>query len=272
MASIQIMTSSSIFTSPFHDASRDPEAFGSHTSCQGPPAEPHVSPVVKFRRHIASTFATKPSKRNMDFLKSEPFVPDILSLPFVAEEKSRPADGCSTFPGERKTTKPPATCNIFEPFEPFDTNIVMLDFIPDDVRKQRQPNWKLRPLSSRPSLAVTRQSASAIDLLGDDTSTPGSTFTITRSRIAAVSSKCVPHGVGQPGQNAVSVPADAADAAPPTNRRHCRCDYLSKNCRCQSERLRNSMLRGLEARDGENECSMGNGDSDSDGDYVTSHD
>lgn len=260
------MTSSSIFSSPFHDASRDPEAFGSYTSCQGPPAEPHVSPVAKFRRQIASTFTTKPSKRNMDFLKSEPFVPDILSLPFVAEEELRPADGCSAFPGERKTTKPPSTCNIVEPFEPFDTNIVMLDFIHDDARKQRQPNRKLRRLSSRPTLAGTEQSASAIDLLRDDTSTHGSTFNITRPTNTAVASNCPPHDVGQPGQNAVNVHTDAPDAAPPTNRGHCRCAYPCQDCRRQSERLCNNFLMGLEARDGETKCSMGSGDSDGDGD------
>lgn len=239
------MTSSSIFSSPFHPASHDPEAFGSYTSCQGPPAKPHVSPVTKFRRHIASTFAHKRTKRRRDFLRSEPFVPDILNLPFVAEEKSARVRACSASSRVRNPTEPPCR-KAFEPLEPFDTDIVMLDFVLEDLLNLRQPNRKLRRIVHSTPLTETGQSASTTHLLGDDVSTPTMTSTIDRPATAAGEEKSVHMVQDSLGLEAISVHEDAPNAAslPGSTVSTPPCAGIST---CQGKRLPDSVLQGSEA-------------------------
>ena len=225
MAFIHTMTASSVIPSPFRDPANQPDAFGSHTSCQGPPAKPHTSPLAKFRKHIASTFAPSDPTMSTQLSNPEPFDPNIVDLSFVPERSSS-ARACSAPPAACKVSKHPATSDTGE------------RVVADDFRKQPKPNREARRPSSRASMAHTSRCASTTNLLGDD---------MRRSRPATAGGDdgCPPNGAGQPGGKGCQCPCGCAKCRF-ANTKLCRCACSCNNCRCQSKKLSNKILRMLE--------------------------
>jgi hypothetical protein len=251
MASTQTMTSCSMFTSPFHDPSNDPKAFGSYTSCQGPPANLNTSPVAKIRKHIASTFTPKCSKANSEFLKSKPFDSDILILDFIPEAnppkpakpaKPAPERAISAPPAARKTYKPPVTSNVLDPFAPFDENIVSISFITDDLPKQPKPNRKLRHFSSRATIADTSPSTSTSHLLEDEMSTRTLSPINGRPTTAGGDDGPPPTVAGRLGKKACRCSCGCLECHRATTKL-CRCVCTCKDCHCRTRNLPQRILR-----------------------------
>ena len=153
MASTQTMTHTSIFSNPFHDPSNNPEALGSYTGCQGPPAKHHTSAVAKFRKQIASALSTRPSNQNLDIVEFEPFDTEIVILDFVPEDNSKPATGIFAPAEAGKTSPPPVASDTLERLGPFDIDIVIMDYVESDERKQPDPSREIRRISSRATIA-----------------------------------------------------------------------------------------------------------------------
>ena len=243
MSSTQTVSSTSIFRSPFHDPSSNPDAFGSYTSCQGPSPKPQTSPVAKFRKHIASTFAPRPT-HSIDFLTLEPFDPDIVSLPFVPEDKSASAGACSVPPSGHHSSNTPASSTNVEPFGAFGTNIIMPS-VSDDVHEQHMSSRNLRRLSSRATLADIDRSASATYFPDGDFSTRTQTSINRRPTTAAGAGGCRTYHAGLSGTKDCRCPYSYAEYRF-ANMKLCKCACSSKNCRCKSNKLPNKILRILE--------------------------
>jgi hypothetical protein len=242
MAATQTMISSSIFQSPFRDPTNDPEAFGSYTSCQGPSAKPQTSPVAKFRKHLASAFASRHVKNSNDFLTSEPVDPNIISLPFLQEETPISVRACSAPPKEDKFRDFPSTSDSLEPFGAFGTNLIM-SFIEEDVHKQDKPNQKLRHFSSRATLAGEDPSASSTHLLEDGVSTRPSTPNYSRPTTAAgVDGGHSLHRTGQTGASGCQCPYSGANDHF-CNAKLCKCACSCQNYHCKSRTLPKKILR-----------------------------
>jgi hypothetical protein len=244
MAFAQTVTSSSIFSSPFHDPSNDPEAFGSYTSCQGPPAQLNASPVAKLRRHVASALAPKHPKQNTISLKTRPFDTEIVILDFVPESKPSTTRASSAPPARRNTSKRPATSHSLD-FGPFDANIVMLPFIADDVHNEPIHNRKVRRISSRATVASTSWSAAATQSPADDMTTRTMTPYNSRPTTAAGDGGQPPHGAGQPGAKGCQCPCRCAKYHF-ANIELCKCACSCKNCHCKGRKAPNKILRMLE--------------------------
>lgn len=237
MAAMQTMTSNSFFSSPFHEPPNNPEALGSYTSCEGPPARPRTSPVAKIRKQIASTFAPKDPKDYAVFLDSKPFESDILIFDFVPETKSPPKRARSAPPPpERKTPEPRVTSNILEPCAPLEPNIVSIPFVPETFTKQPKSDRKLRHFSSCAAIADAGPSASTMHLVEDDMSTQYTTPTNSRPGTAA---------------GADAAQSEAKDSDCPcgclecqfATTNLCKCTCTCKDCHCRSRNLSKRILK-----------------------------
>jgi hypothetical protein len=248
------MISSSLFSSPFHDSSNDPEAFGSFTSCQGPPAKPHTSPVAKFRRQIASAFSPKRTKYNLESWKSEPFDTEIVILDFVPEKRSTAERASSAPPAALNLPGPPTPPDGSDHFGPFDTDIVIMDFIADDTPKRAEPSQKLRHFSSRATIAdpsrcasQTSHTSSTACLLEDSLSFRTMTPDSFRPTTAGGGSEDPLKRTGEPEARGCQcrcgwVQCRFASVS------LCRCSCSCKDCRCKARKRSNKFLRMLESR------------------------
>jgi hypothetical protein len=242
MSATQTMTSSSMFSSPFHNAPSDPEALGSYTSCEGPAAKPQTSPVAKIRKHFTSTFSGKDSKGTTDFLKSKPFDSDIVILDFVPEVKSASSRAGSKSPPCGNTPEPPVNTNHFAPF---DSNIVSVPFITEDPFKQRRPDRKLRHFSSRATIAGTIPSESTSHLMQDDMSARTVTSASRRpSTAGGISPR--PVGAGVPSRDC-QCPCGCPECYSATAK-NCKCACSCKDCYCRSRNLSQRLIRRWQAR------------------------
>jgi hypothetical protein len=235
MLSTQTMTSTSIFTSPFHELPNGPEALGSYTTCEGPPPKPQTSPVAKIRKHIISAFAPKYPLHSADFLKPEP---NIVSLPFVAEDPPTPTRAGSPGPAWHRSPKRPTTPHKLEPLEAFDSDN-MMQISADDIPKQPKPSRRLRHFSSRTTIADMGGAASTT-LLRDDMIISTLTPIHSRPNTAAGDLGSLPNNEGPRGCPCSFAKCRCANA------KLCKCACSCKNCHCKGKKPPNRFLRILE--------------------------
>jgi hypothetical protein len=254
MLSTQTATSSSIFSSPFHIPSDDPEGLGSYTSCQGPPAKPHTSPAAKVRRQIAAVLTFVEPKNSANVPLPDPFNPEIVTVDFLPDEQliskrssSLPRTACDE-------SNPAAFDAVFESIASFDPLIANIPFVEDDIFQDCKPKRKLRHFNSRATIACTGQSvqgstraSSTVPLLDDDTSTRSATPTIERPATATGDNEDYPPGGSrQPGARGCRCPCGCAKCQF-ANTNLCRCACSCKNCRCNNRKKSNKFMRILEA-------------------------
>ena len=241
MSSAQTMTSISVFQSPFRDPTNDPEALGSYTSCEGPPAQGQTSPVAKIRKHIASTFAPKPPTHTTDFLKPEP---DLVSLEWVSEEESFCARARSAPPTRQNSSDMHAAPSSLDPVNASDT-MNMKNPMAEDVPKQPKPSRKLRHFSSRATIADAGRAVFGSQVSEASMSIRPSTPTQTRPTTAGGDGGLFPIGDGQPGTKGCHCPCKCVKCRY-ANTKLCKCTCSCKNCQCKSRKLPNKILRILE--------------------------
>lgn len=199
----------SIFSSPFQVAPSDPDAFGSHTSCQGPSSRPHSSSVAKLKRHLAASFNLIGPQQSTGLVPSEePVERDILTIPFVLEPRAKTANTPSKTPVACKFLEHPGTWNTLGPFGSFDFDILIMPFIAtgdgvEQVEFDRKPD--LLP-SSAAAIAKPSSSTWPNNLLKDDTSTRAVISNKRRSSSSAVDGGCPLAGGGNLGFNACQSP------------------------------------------------------------------
>jgi hypothetical protein len=264
MLSTQTMASTSFFSDPFHNPRNDPRALGSYTTCEGPATKPQTSPVAKIRKQIISAFAPKHPLHSTDFLKPEP---QIVSLPFVAEDSTPPTRACSPTPACNRNSKRPASSNKLEPLGAFDSNN-MMQTVADDILKQPKPSRKLRHFSSRTTIADMGGAAST-SLLRDDTIVPTLTPIHSRPSTAAGDFGYLPRNEGSHGTSGHQCPCSCAKCRCATAKL-CKCACSCKNCHCKGRKAPNRFLRILEdhgfgrkrtsnidAESGEKKCGKG---------------
>jgi hypothetical protein len=234
------MASNSFFTDPFHIPPNDPHALGSYTSCEGPATKPQTSPAAKIRKQIISAFAPKHPIHSTDFLKPEP---QIVSLPFVAEDPPAPTRSSSPTPAWHRSPKRPATSNKLEPLGAFDSDN-MMQTVADDILKQAKPCRNLRHFSSRTTIADMGGAAST-SLLRDDTTVPTLTPIHSRPSTAACDLGYLPRNEGPRGTSGHQCPCSCAECRCATAKL-CKCACSCKNCHCKGKKVPNRFLRILE--------------------------
>lgn len=250
------MTSNSAFSNPFHTPSNDPETMGSYTSCQGPPARNHASPVAKLGRQIASALTSKPAKHNTDTWKPEPFDTEVVILDFVAEKKPKTRTASPAPPSADKIPKPSATPSNLEPLWPFDTNVVIIDFVEDGERKQSNSDKGLRHISSQATLADPSRSAhsssppsSTENLLENITSIRTSTpyESLPATATAGDGGEYSQRDVGRSLMKGCQCHCGCAQYRV-TNAKLNRCSCSCKNCRGKHRKLPKKFLKVLQSR------------------------
>ncbi len=240
MSSAQTTTSVGIFQSPFREATNDPEAFGSYTSCEGPPAKGQSSPVAKIRKHIASTFAPKPPTHTTDFLRPEP---DLVNLEWVPEEEPFRARSRSVPPARQHISDMHAGPGILDPVNATDTMNVKHPVA--EMPKQPKPSRKLRHFSSRATIAEAGRAVFGSQISEASMSIRPPTPTQTRPTTAGGDGGFFPAGDGQPGTKGCHCPCKCVKCRY-ANTRLCKCACSCKNCQCKSRKLPNRILRILE--------------------------
>lgn len=241
MSSAQTMTSISIFQSPFRDPTNDPEAFGSYTSCEGPPAKGQTSPVAKIRKHIASTFAPKPPTDTTDYLKPEP---DLVSLEWVPEEEPFRARGRSAPPARQNNADMCDRPGGLDSTNALDT-INVKNPIAEDIPKQPKPSRKLRHFSSRVTIADIDRAVFGSQIPEASASIRPLTPTQTRPTTAGGDSGIFPTGDDQLGTKGCHCPCRCVKCRY-ANTKLCKCACSCKSCQCKSRKLPNKILRILE--------------------------
>lgn len=270
MASTQIIASTSIFSNPFCDSYNDPEAFGSYTTCQGPPPKPRTSPVVKLRKHIASALTPTIPQHNTNSFRYELFEPDIVSLDFVPEARPITARTGSPPPAARKISRGSLRSNNYMfpertsslKMDPFDHDIVTLPFVPEDTYTTTRANLtssaassiskssgasenpirKLRHLPSRATIANARSSSVATDLLEDNMSNHIPTTKRSRQATATGGGLLHPDGAGQLSAKGCRCQCDCEKCRSGSTNL-CQCACYCESCRCKSRKLPNRLLR-----------------------------
>lgn len=235
MSSAQTMTSIGIFQSPFRDPTNDPEALGSYTSCEGPPARGQTSPVAKIRKHIASTFGPKPPTHTTDFLKPEP---DLVSLEWVSEENLFGARARSTPPPRQNSSDMHAAPSSLDP-------VNVKNPMAEDVPRQPKPSRKLRHFSSRATIADAGRAVFGSQVSEASMGIRPSTPTQKRPTTAGGDGGSFSTGDGQSGTKGCHCPCKCVKCGC-VNTKLCKCACSCKNRQCKSRKLPNKILRIFE--------------------------